>query len=105
MELYKIKQLNAYTWVIAEDLDVMVDTMYLVVGSRKAALIDTGAGIGDLRGLVESLTELPVMVLTTHLHTDHAGGNPLFEEIDEPGLPDEFPPRLTVEQSGKAGGD
>ena len=81
MELYKIKQLNAYTWVIAEDLDVMVDTMYLVVGSRKAALIDTGAGIGDLRGLVESLTELPVMVLTTHLHTDHAGGNPLFEEI------------------------
>ena len=81
MELYRIKQLNDHTWVIAEDLDVMVDAMYLVTGSRKAALIDTGAGIGDLRGLVERITPLPVMVLTTHLHTDHAGGNPLFDEI------------------------
>ncbi len=30
---------------------------------------------------VKKLTDLPVMVLTTHLHTDHAGGNPLFDEI------------------------
>ncbi|WP_077534315.1 MBL fold metallo-hydrolase [Massiliimalia massiliensis] len=81
VNLYQVHQVNDYTYIIAEDLDHQVDTMALVIGKKKAALIDTGAGIGNLREVVEELTDLPVMVLTTHLHTDHAGGNPLFDEI------------------------
>lgn len=36
------------------------DSMYLVEGSEKAALIDTGMGSGDLPGFVRNLTKLPV---------------------------------------------
>ena len=32
---------------------------YLIEGSERAALIDTGYGIGDLKGFVETLTEKP----------------------------------------------
>ena len=33
------------------------DLMYLIEGKNKAALIDTGLGIGDLKGYVEKLTK------------------------------------------------
>lgn len=51
---------------------------YLVLGDEKALLIDTGMGIGSLKAIVQSLTSLPVQVLNTHGHPDHAGGNAEF---------------------------
>lgn len=57
------------------------DLMYLVAGRQKAMLVDTGMGFGDLAGVVRELTSLPVMVVNTHGHPDHAGGNPAFAEI------------------------
>jgi glyoxylase-like metal-dependent hydrolase (beta-lactamase superfamily II) len=48
------------------------DKMYLVTGSRRALLIDTGMGGGDLRGHVESfIGRLPLDVVITHAHPDH----------------------------------
>jgi glyoxylase-like metal-dependent hydrolase (beta-lactamase superfamily II) len=54
---------------------------YLVEGTDRAALIDNGTGIGDLRSLLEKITPLPVLALNTHAHADHAGGNMNFEEV------------------------
>ena len=54
---------------------------YLALGSDKAALLDTGNGIGDLREYVAGLTDLPVMVILTHGHLDHIGGAGSFEEV------------------------
>lgn len=51
---------------------------YLVVGEEQALLIDTGIGIGSLRAAVEEITSLPVIVINTHCHPDHAGGNAEF---------------------------
>jgi glyoxylase-like metal-dependent hydrolase (beta-lactamase superfamily II) len=56
------------------------DQMYLAVGEEKALLVDTGMGVGDLAAEVRSLTPLPVFVVNTHGHPDHAGGNGGFEE-------------------------
>jgi glyoxylase-like metal-dependent hydrolase (beta-lactamase superfamily II) len=48
------------------------DKMYLVTGSQRALLIDTGMGSGDLRGYVGSFTgDLPLDVFITHGHPDH----------------------------------
>jgi hydroxyacylglutathione hydrolase len=57
------------------------DNMYLVEGKDKALLIDTGTGVGDLLGFVKSLTKLPIVVVNTHGHPDHAGGNFQFQEV------------------------
>jgi hydroxyacylglutathione hydrolase len=57
------------------------DLMHLVIGHERAMLVDTGMGIGDLAHVIQSLTPLPVVVVNTHGHPDHAGGNSNFEEI------------------------
>lgn len=54
---------------------------YLVVGNKKALLFDTGIGVGKMRAVVESLTKLPIIVLNSHTHFDHVGGNAEFSEI------------------------
>lgn len=55
--------------------------MHLIVGEERALLIDTGFGVGDLRGAVESLTDKPVDVVNTHFHGDHSAGDGQFAEI------------------------
>lgn len=55
----------------------------LVIGKTKALLIDTGYGYGDLKSVVRSLTDLPIRVMNTHCHLDHAGGNYLFQKSTE----------------------
>lgn len=54
------------------------DQMYVVVGTNKAAVIDTGIGLGSLKEQVRKITDLPLVVINTHGHPDHAGGNGQF---------------------------
>jgi glyoxylase-like metal-dependent hydrolase (beta-lactamase superfamily II) len=54
---------------------------FLITGSRNALLFDTGLGIGDIRSVVDRLTDLDVIVLNSHTHYDHIGGNHQFETI------------------------
>lgn len=54
---------------------------YLIVGQKRALLFDTGMGISDIKKVVEELTKLPVVVLNSHTHDDHVGGNWEFDTI------------------------
>lgn len=54
---------------------------YLVTGAQKALLIDTGFGLSDLKAYVRTLTDLPLTVVNTHVHPDHAGGNGQFDTV------------------------
>lgn len=55
---------------------------YLIIGPEKAMLIDTGFGLGDLKGLVNEITgNMPLIVANTHPHPDHAGSNSQFEKV------------------------
>lgn len=54
---------------------------YLILGSKRALLFDTGMGIGKISNLVSKLTPLPVTVLNSHTHFDHTGGNAEFSSI------------------------
>jgi glyoxylase-like metal-dependent hydrolase (beta-lactamase superfamily II) len=48
---------------------------YLIVGHKQAVLFDTGMGISDIRKVTARLTSRPVVVLNSHTHDDHVGGN------------------------------
>jgi glyoxylase-like metal-dependent hydrolase (beta-lactamase superfamily II) len=54
---------------------------YLVLGEEKAAVVDTGCGIGNIKALAEEFTSLPLTVVNTHSHYDHVAQNYLFDEI------------------------
>ena len=56
--------------------------IYLFLGNEKALLTDTGFGcFPDLLDEVKKITDLPLIVLNSHGHPDHCGGNPSFGEI------------------------
>lgn len=54
---------------------------YVVEGSQRACLVDTGMGGGDLRAAVRSITDKPLVVVNTHGHIDHCIGNSQFEQV------------------------
>ncbi len=56
----------------------------LIVGSERALLIDTGYGLADMRPTLAQATDRPVVVMNTHVHTDHSGGNGWFGRVFVP---------------------
>ena len=54
---------------------------YLITGTKRALLFDTGMGISDIKKVTEELTTLPVVVLNSHTHDDHVGGNWQFRTV------------------------
>jgi glyoxylase-like metal-dependent hydrolase (beta-lactamase superfamily II) len=54
---------------------------YLIVGQQRALLFDTGMGISDVKGVTAQLTHLPIVVLNSHTHNDHVGGNWQFDTV------------------------
>ena len=54
---------------------------FLLTGSEKALLIDSGRELHTARDIAESLTDLPVMLLNTHADGDHTGSNEQFESF------------------------
>lgn len=63
-------------------IDSSLTACYLAVGDEKAALLDTGDGIGDLKSAVNQITDKPLTVILTHGHLDHIGGLQEFKDAD-----------------------
>lgn len=78
MQLFESRKVNQW---VTEIIDVTGVRCFLVEGQDRAALIDAGVGIGNIRECVESLTMLPYIVIITHGHVDHAGGAGVFEHV------------------------
>lgn len=72
------EKINDHLYRIIDHFDVC---MYLAVGENKACLMDTGYGIAGLRSYIETITDLPVFVLLSHGHIDHASGCNEFDEV------------------------
>jgi glyoxylase-like metal-dependent hydrolase (beta-lactamase superfamily II) len=54
---------------------------HLVAGNDRALLIDTGFGFVDLRPSLAKVWKKPLIVMNTHAHSDHCGGNNQFQEV------------------------
>lgn len=78
---FKILRLPNDVYSICEPKHQHEVISFLIVGSRKSVLLDTGMGIRDISNIVCQLTSLEVMVVNTHAHFDHVGDNHRFSHI------------------------
>ena len=72
---YKIIRMNENTWRI-EDGGVR---FFLLTGTEKALLVDSGMNVHNARDIATGLTDLPLSLLNTHADRDHIGSNEQFE--------------------------
>ena len=78
---FTIEQIDDNTFTISENKHWEETHCYLLCGSEKAILIDTGLGVDNIKSVIDKLTVLPIEVLTTHAHWDHIGGHRYFDNI------------------------
>lgn len=78
METYEKISISPDHWILTESDGRGYVCMHLLIGNHKALLIDTGYGFGDIKSEIDKITQLPLIIVNTHAHTDHSGGNYLF---------------------------
>lgn len=98
---FTIEQIDKDTYSISEYRHWEETHCYLLIGTKRALLIDTGLGICNIYDEVVKLTHQPVTAVATHIHWDHIGGHQYFPDFyaheDELNwLNGEFP--LTLDQ-------
>lgn len=86
-DFYTVEALDPQTFAISEPRYFRNVYSYLLVGSERALLIDSGSPIRDISKVVAGLTDKPLSVISTHLHFDHVGNHNRFETILMPDLP------------------
>ena len=74
---YQIIQINENSWRI-EDHGVR---FFLLSGTERALLVDSGMQVHNAREIAESLTDLPLSLLNTHADMDHICSNEQFKEF------------------------
>jgi glyoxylase-like metal-dependent hydrolase (beta-lactamase superfamily II) len=75
---FAVEAVGPGTWLVGEPGHV---NCFLVTGTERAVLVDTGLGIADITPAAGALTDLPVLVVNTHSHSDHRGGNWRFTDV------------------------
>jgi glyoxylase-like metal-dependent hydrolase (beta-lactamase superfamily II) len=78
---FEVYRLRPGIFAISEPRQFEEVISYLIVGPARSLLFDTGMGIAKLNPLVRNLTSTPVIVLNSHTHPDHIGGNFEFNQI------------------------
>ncbi len=73
----EIVRINDKTWRFEDDSV----RFFLLCGTDKAALIDTGMNMPNAKALAEGLTDLPIILINTHADPDHISGNSAFGEF------------------------
>lgn len=75
--MIQTKKLTEHVWL----MDDQGSSGYVVLGEKKALVVDTMNGSENVKEIVRTITDLPVMVINTHVHPDHIGGNHFFDEV------------------------
>lgn len=80
-EWFTVENIDDKTYVISEYRHPEKTHCYLLIGSERALLIDTGLGICNIREEIEKITEKPITAVATHAHWDHIGGHKYFPDF------------------------
>lgn len=78
---FTIDIIDEDTYIISEYRHWEETHCYLLNGTEKSLLIDTGLGICNIYDEVVKLTDKPVIAAATHIHWDHIGGHGFFPEF------------------------
>jgi len=78
---FKVYTVAPGVFAISEPRQAEGVNSFLIVGSKRAVLFDSGLGVARIGTVVQKLTALPVTVLNSHTHFDHVGGNSEFADI------------------------
>jgi hydroxyacylglutathione hydrolase len=54
---------------------------FLFIGTERALLVDSGLGVDNMKEIVKSITQLPIILINTHVDPDHIACNSQFHEI------------------------
>ena len=74
---YKAKKYRKNVLMIGDG----IVNSFLIIGKKKALLLDTGLDFYNIREFVETLTDKEIIVVNSHFHPDHANGNYHFEKV------------------------
>ena len=67
-----------YGLLVRRGIRGRISTTWSLVVS--AVLFNAGPGVRDIRPVIESITNLPVIFLPSHFHYDHVGNGIEFDE-------------------------
>lgn len=81
---FAIEQVAPGVIAIGEPRFHQINWNYLILGTRRALIFDTGPGVRNIAAVVRRLTTLPVTALPSHMHYDHTGGLSGFGNIALP---------------------
>ena len=75
---FEVSKLEAGVHLVSEPGHV---NSWLIEGSKGAVLFDTGLGVANIRTVAEEITPHKLLVVNSHYHFDHTGGNRFFDEF------------------------
>lgn len=78
---FTIDKIDTDTYIISEYRHWEETHCYLLNGSERSLLIDTGLGICDISEIIAELTDKPVTAVATHIHWDHIGGHKYYSDF------------------------
>ena len=78
---FAIDKIDTSTHIISEYRHWEETHCYVIEGTERTLLIDTGLGICDISKEVNKLTDKPVTAVATHIHWDHIGGHKYYPDF------------------------
>lgn len=72
-----IHEMREKTWCVDEG----GVRFFVLEGTEKAIMIDSGMNSPEAKSIGESLTDKPLMLLCTHADRDHISGNDAFDQV------------------------
>lgn len=72
-----LNKISSDVWAIEQEMV----RCFLILGSQRALLLDTGAGECDMMALIRTVTDLPVTLVHSHGDGDHTANDDQFTDI------------------------